>query len=489
MLTIQEAKERHDSLVQQYINERGQPRKYGLNRIDGYEQHHVVTRAECAVLGWSDEDTNAGVNIVYVTPAEHFELHILRYWFMQDHQGFYAYVAHAAKGVADFREATVKRVLDNTPHYAEVWEQAKKVGQQKAIDIKHEPCDCGCNLTNAQCAASRSAETQLGLCGCGCEKTIRECSTNKAMKTRSEICECREIKECDGSLLIVECMGIKGVLARKQLCSCGKIEQCNGSITIDQCNAFKIADICGSMCECGCEKTIRECANDRTVLSKKQLCNCGAVDECDGTLSVSECSSYKTAFQKTGLSKKDKLDICAKFSQGSSVNSLTKEYQVVKQTIYNLLSENNILAKGTKVLTTEKESMLCEDFKKYSMFADQLSEKYGVSESTVHKTLNKFGHSYPTAWWFQGANREKKWLVLWKNVKQLRAAYDDITKISSCGPARLMNSVNHFKWAACMTKKRAENYVKLFRNESEFQEMLELHAKTDFDALIENCEK
>ena len=59
----------YQELVDRSVAERGHPRKYGVDKIKGYNQHHIIPKS----MG----GTNDGNNIVYFTYAEHLMAHIL----------------------------------------------------------------------------------------------------------------------------------------------------------------------------------------------------------------------------------------------------------------------------------------------------------------------------------------------------------------------------------------------------------------------------
>ena len=59
----------YQELICRSIAKMGHPRKYGLDKIKGYEQHHIVP--QCM------NGNNDGENIVYLTCVEHLMAHIL----------------------------------------------------------------------------------------------------------------------------------------------------------------------------------------------------------------------------------------------------------------------------------------------------------------------------------------------------------------------------------------------------------------------------
>lgn len=58
--------------------------------------------------------------------------------------------------------------------------------KRKQKEKHNSPCDCGCNLTKAQCNSLRSANTRT-----------------------NDICSCKRIPECDGSLTTYACSGLR----------------------------------------------------------------------------------------------------------------------------------------------------------------------------------------------------------------------------------------------------------------------------------------
>jgi hypothetical protein len=107
-------KKRHDQIITEAIHKYGHPRKYKKNIIEGLHQHHIIPRSE----GGSDD----GENIAYLIPSEHFEVHLMRYAFNQDHRKLSAYLSRTVFFMAGVFE--VDEVYLNIPHYAELYERA-----------------------------------------------------------------------------------------------------------------------------------------------------------------------------------------------------------------------------------------------------------------------------------------------------------------------------------------------------------------------------
>lgn len=90
----------YQELIDKSVVKMGHPRKYGTNRIKGYEQHHIIP----ICMGGNDD----GDNIVYLTTVEHLMAHILLF---REHPNNYG-VAKAVIMMLDAREDIIDNLVN-----------------------------------------------------------------------------------------------------------------------------------------------------------------------------------------------------------------------------------------------------------------------------------------------------------------------------------------------------------------------------------------
>ena len=98
----------YQELVDKSVAKMGHPRKYGKDKIKGYNQHHIVPRC----MGGSDD----GDNIVYLTYAEHLMAHILLFRENPNNYGLAKTATFMADKCDDIRDYLVT-IVDNEDEF------------------------------------------------------------------------------------------------------------------------------------------------------------------------------------------------------------------------------------------------------------------------------------------------------------------------------------------------------------------------------------
>lgn len=336
----------------------------------------------------------------------------------------------------------------------------------------------------------------------------------KAVAARNKVCTCHDIPECDGTLIIADCNKIKSArTATERLCSCYRIPECDGRITIAKCRSYVATTSKHELCACGeCsgQITIQKCSAIKLAATMSELCSCG---ECDGTVTRRTCinrkSSTKTeiytfinhenesesftgtqsAFAEfvdadTGevgllISSDDKQHVRGWYIEGKKPKSFKIDRQL--KTLYHPHHEpiTGTMPELASYIAKLNDSDTVYDIspifrpgnKKMTHFGWYCKEKNpdAVGGRNLAAKKNKY-------WQFKKQTKES--LRCWKHVKEIKQCWDEL---GQCSYTKLLRNLPD---GLISTKKRCLNLVKLFQNESEYFEMIELHKQCDFDSLI-----
>lgn len=344
----------------------------------------------------------------------------------------------------------------------------------------------------------------------------------KAFVSRQKLCTCNELPECDGTLIIAECNTIKSTrTATQTMCSCFLIPECDGTISISKCRSLVAKASKKELCRCGeCDGTItvQECSAIKQSVTMKELCSCG---ECDGTITRRTCLNRKSS-TKTELYTFINYENEKKTFTGTQgdfadyVGAATGEVGLLissndKQHVRGWYLENNkpksVKIDGqVKTLYHHEHEPITGTMPELSMYIAELNGSESVYDISPvfrvkHKKMTHFGWyckeknpkgvggrslaGSKNKYW-QYSKQTKESLQCWKFVKEIKKRWDDL---GECGYTKLLRNLPD---GLTSTKKRCLNLIKLFKNESEYIEMLELHNEFDFDSLIadakhENC--
>ncbi|PTO81221.1 hypothetical protein [Vibrio splendidus] len=295
---------------------------------------------------------------------------------------------------------------------------------------------------------------------------------------------------------------------QQELCTCNEHDECDGSITIKQCSSIKLSKTMGELCGCGvCDGTIskRACINKRSSIKTEihKFVNFhdrsktfeGTQSEFTEFLGV-ECGEISTLINKEnkfhvrGWCLESKIPESIK-QDGIARTLHHKEYEPISDSMPELAKYIHKLHNTKAVIDISPLFRPDHSLMTFHGWYCPIKNPDGVGGRPLAASKNR--------WWQPKRYHSKEVLNAWKHIELLydlwaHYPYNTRTKLD-----RLVNnpSIEFFEWQQnykilqkCgMTPKRAHKLIELFNDEEQYQEMLELHAKTDFDALIENCEK
>lgn len=262
-------------------------------------------------------------------------------------------------------------------------------------------------------------------CSCGCGLSRAKCSSIKAVKTRnSDACTCSKILECDGSLTTYECAGIR----------CSDREH----YTIQH---YKTKDI--------------------KIGTRHQLAELVGADASHiGMLVNSTCRSVK--------------GYCLFGSDISSVRTLNEIKTISHKTLGTMTGTINELADKVGADAGQLGTLFRDNNNKI------LTAKGWYNPEKNPDGLGGFGTgALKNRWWKNNKIQTSHSLLVWRDIKDIHNFWVNSGKVGYTQLTSMINTAGY-----TIGRSPVENFIKMFNDAEQFEEMSLEHSDVNFDSLI-----
>lgn len=265
-----------------------------------------------------------------------------------------------------------------------------------------------------------------------------------------------------------------------------------------------------SLCDCGCGRSKAKCNAERSSKTRNSdICECNKIIECDGSLTTYQCAGLRCSDRSVYVLKHYKSGHEISGSRSELALTLGCDTSFVStlllrrtKSIYGYTLPELKVNKGIRVLNEQKTIKHSQKgVLKGSL--NELSEKIGSSPSHLGMLFNEASSRVLTVkgwfnpevnpqgaggygsgavqnrWWQNLKKQDLNSIMLWKDVELV---YELWIKNQRCGYITFGRVLTNSGYV--FSRKRVENLIKLFKNETEYQEMLETHKNEDFEKLV-----